>query len=87
VQPPTHIEGAAGSLYATHVSEMLGNELLREAVEWEKTHPAERYYESNFPVFRSEEWAECRTLCEMSKEVVTLFEEQRQKMERAFISS
>src|SRR5436189_3640302 len=26
-----------------HVRDMLRSELLREAVEWEKTHPAERY--------------------------------------------
>ena len=69
----------------THVSEMLRSELLREAVEWEKTHPAERYYEPNFPVFRSEECAEFRALCEeMSKELVTLFERKRKKIERAF---
>src|SRR4030095_12729909 len=69
----------------THVSELLGSELLREAVEWEKTHPAERYYEPNFPVFKAEECAEFGTLCEeMSKELVTLFEKHRPKMERAF---
>src|SRR2546421_420520 len=37
----------------THVSDMLRSELLREAMEWEKTHPAERYYEPNFPVFKT----------------------------------
>jgi DNA-binding transcriptional ArsR family regulator len=69
----------------THVSEMLASELLREAVEWEKTHPAERYYEPNFPVFSSKECAEFRTLCEeVTRELVTLFEKRRQKMERAF---
>jgi DNA-binding transcriptional ArsR family regulator len=69
----------------THVSDMLRSELLREAVEWEKTHPAERYYEPNFPVFKDEECAEFRALCEeMSKDLVTIFEKKRQKMERAF---
>jgi DNA-binding transcriptional ArsR family regulator len=69
----------------THVSDMLRSELLREAVEWEKTHPAERYYEPNFPVFKTEECAEFRALCEdMSKELVTLFERKRKKIERAF---
>ena len=64
---------------------MLRSELLREAVEWEKTHPAERYYEPNFPVFKHEECAEFRALCdEMSKDLVALFEKKRQKMERAF---
>ena len=69
----------------THVSDMLRSELLREAVEWEKTHPAERYYEPNFPIFKAEDCAEFKTLCEeMSKELVALFERKRQKIERAF---
>ena len=69
----------------THVSELLRSELLREAVEWEKTHPAERYYEPNFPVFKAEECVEFIALCEeMSKELVKLFERKRQKIERAF---
>jgi len=69
----------------THVSDMLRSELLREAVHREKTHPAERYYEPNFPVLKAEECAEFMALCEeMSKELVTIFEKRRQKMERAF---
>jgi DNA-binding transcriptional ArsR family regulator len=69
----------------THVSEMLSSELLREALEWEKTHPAERYYEPNFPVFKAEECAEFMAVCEeMSKELVKLFEKKREKIERAF---
>jgi len=69
----------------THVSEMLGSELLREAVDWEKTHPAERYYEPNFPVFKADQCEEFRALCEeMSQDLVLLFEKQRPKMERAF---
>ena len=69
----------------THVSDMVRSELLREAVEWEKTHPAERYYELNFPVFKAEECEEFKALCgEMSKDLVALFEKKRQKMERAF---
>ena len=69
----------------THVSDMLRSELLREAVEMEKTHPAERYYEPNFPVFKAEECAEFRTLCdEISSELVTLFERKQKKIERTF---
>jgi DNA-binding transcriptional ArsR family regulator len=69
----------------THVGDMLRSELLREAVEWEKTHPAERYYEPNFPVFKGEECAEFMALCEgMSKDLMKLFERKRQRMERAF---
>jgi DNA-binding transcriptional ArsR family regulator len=59
----------------THISDMLRSELLREAVESEKTHPAERYYEPNFPVFKAEVCAEFRSLCEeMAQQVVALFE-------------
>src|SRR5687767_3033215 len=35
---------AAPTVYA-HFRDLLRSELLREAVEWEKLHPAERYYE------------------------------------------
>lgn len=69
----------------THVTDLVRSELLREAVEWEKTHPAERYYEPNFPVLRDEECAEFMALCEeMSKELVTVFERKQKKIERAF---
>jgi DNA-binding transcriptional ArsR family regulator len=69
----------------THVTDLLRSELLREAVDWAKAHPAERYYEPNFPVFKAEECEEFRSLCEeMSKELVAMFEKKRQKMERAF---
>lgn len=72
----------------THVADMMRSELLREAIEWEKSHPAERYYEPNFPVFKAEECEEFRSLCEeMSKELVTMFEKKRQKMERAFLKT
>lgn len=69
----------------THVSDMLRSELLREAVESEKTHPAERYYELNFPVFKAKECEEFKSLCEeMAQQVVALFERKRSKLERAF---
>src|SRR3954463_15990689 len=75
---------SAPSVYA-HVRDMLKSELLREAVEWEKTHPAERYYEPNFPVFRAEDCAEFEQLCqEMAQQVAALFEKKRGQMERAF---
>ncbi len=69
----------------THINDMMKSELLRESEEWEKKHPTERYYEPNFPVFRAEECAEFKALCEeMSQELVSLFERKRQKMERVF---
>ena len=77
--------GLSGPSIHTHVSDMLRSELLRKAEESDKVHPAERYYEPNFPVFKAEECAEFKTLCEeMSKGLVTMFEERRPKMERAF---
>lgn len=69
----------------THVSDMLKSELLREAVEWEKTHPAERYYEPNFPVIKEEEAAELCGLCDdLAGKVATLFKKHRRQLERAF---
>lgn len=69
----------------THINDMLKSELLRESEEFEKRYPTERYYEPNFPVFKAEECAEFRDLCEeMAQQLATLFEDQRAKMERAF---
>lgn len=69
----------------THINDMLKSELLRESAEFEKKHPSERYYEPNFPIFRAEECAQFRTLCEeMAEQLATLFERRRAKMERAF---
>ncbi len=69
----------------THVSDMLKSELLREAVEWEKTHPSERYYEPNFPVFKAEECAEFEAVWQdMAEQVAALFEKMRPRIERAY---
>jgi DNA-binding transcriptional ArsR family regulator len=69
----------------THINDMMRSELLRESVEWEKQYPAERYYEPNFPVFKAEECAEFKSLCEeMADQVVKLFERKRSRLERAF---
>lgn len=69
----------------THINDMMKSELLRESEEWEKKYPTERYYEPNFPVFKAEECAEFRVLCEeMAQQVVALFEKKRSKIERAF---
>src|SRR5215212_237684 len=69
----------------THVSDMLKSELLREAVEWEKTHPAERYYEPNFPVIKEEEAEALCLLCdELAVKAADLFRKHRRKLEKAF---
>ncbi|MFL6208708.1 MAG: winged helix-turn-helix domain-containing protein [Pyrinomonadaceae bacterium] len=75
---------SAPSVY-THVRDMLKSELLREAVEWEKTHPAERYYEPNFPVIKEEEAAELCELCDdLAVKLVDLFKKHRRQLEQAF---
>ncbi|OLE51630.1 MAG: hypothetical protein AUG51_22000 [Acidobacteria bacterium 13_1_20CM_3_53_8] len=75
---------SAPSVYA-HVREMLRSELLREAVEWEKSHPAERYYEPNFPVIKEEEADElCRLCDDMAAKVADLFKKHRRQLEKAF---
>jgi DNA-binding transcriptional ArsR family regulator len=77
--------GLSGPSVHSHVSDMLRSELVRESVESDKVHPAERYYEPNFPVFKAEECAEFREICEeMSTKLVSLFEKNQKKMDRAF---
>ncbi len=77
--------GLSGPSIHTHVSDMLRSELLRKAEESDKLHPAERYYEPNFPVFKAEECAEFKDLCEeMSTGLVAVFVKNQKKMERAF---
>jgi DNA-binding transcriptional ArsR family regulator len=69
----------------THVREMLSSELLRESAEWEKTHPAERYYEPNFPVIREREAAELCGICqELSGKVAELFKKHRRQLDAVF---
>jgi DNA-binding transcriptional ArsR family regulator len=75
---------SAPSVFA-HVRDMLESELLREALEWGKTHPAERYYEPNFPVIDAGEAAElCRRCQELSLQVASLFKKHRRELEKAF---
>ena len=69
----------------THINDMLNSELLRESEEYEKKHPSERYYEPNFPIFKAQECAEFRSLCdEMAEQLAALVVRRRAKMEKAF---
>jgi DNA-binding transcriptional ArsR family regulator len=69
----------------THIGDMLRSELLREAVEWERSHPAERYYEPNFPIIKEEEAAELCELCDdLAVKVAALFKKHQRKLEKAF---
>ena len=69
----------------SHVNDMIKSELLRESVEWEKKYPAERYYEPNFPVFRTEDCDEFLEMCqEMAEKLAALFESKQPHLKRAF---
>lgn len=69
----------------THINDLMTSELLRESVEWEKRYPTERYYEPNFPVFKSTECAEFMSLCEeMAGQIAEIFARHQAKLERAF---
>ena len=58
---------------------------MREAVEWQKSHPAERYYEPNFPVIKDEEAEDlCKLSDSLGATVAELFRKQRPKLEKAF---
>ena len=68
-----------------HINDLMKSELLRESIEWEKRHPSERYYEPNFPVFKTEDCAEFMSLCEeMAGQLASIFEERRADIESAF---
>lgn len=78
---------SAPSVHA-HVGDMLRSELLREAAEWEKTHPSERYYEPNFPVIREAEADElCRLCDDLAAKFAALFRRHQRQMERAYAES
>jgi DNA-binding transcriptional ArsR family regulator len=69
----------------THVSDMMRSELLREAVEWQKLHPAERYYEPNFPVINEDQAHDlCRLCDELGGEVAAIMMKNRSRLEKAF---
>jgi DNA-binding transcriptional ArsR family regulator len=69
----------------THIREMIRSELLREAVEWVRTYPAERYYEPNFPVIKEDEAAELCGVCdELAEKVAILFKRHERQLEKAF---
>jgi predicted transcriptional regulator len=76
--------GLSAASVHRHVSEMMRSELLRESEEWERKHPAERYYEPNFPVVKADDREELEALCrEMAERVAGLFEKRRARLERA----
>jgi hypothetical protein len=71
----------------SHVREMLSSEILRESEQWEKTHPAERYYEPNFPVINEEDCTELQQVCgELAAQIAALFKKQRPSLRKGGVS-
>jgi len=68
-----------------HINELLASELIRDSIEWEKLHPKERYYETNFPVVDTDHCEALHKICkEVSESWADLFEKARPSLERAF---
>jgi DNA-binding transcriptional ArsR family regulator len=68
----------------THVTDMLKSALLREAKEWEKQHPAENYYEPNFPVIKAADGVVFQPICEAIVErMAELFEVRQDELRQA----
>ena len=67
-----------------HVNDLLKSELLCLAEGWEKQHPAENYYEPNFPVLGAADRAASKPICEaMAEQIADLFEKNQAGLRRA----
>ena len=67
-----------------HVNDLLKSELLCLAEDWEKEHPAENYYEPNFPVFAAADRAASKPICQaMAEQIADLFERNQSGLQRA----
>jgi DNA-binding transcriptional ArsR family regulator len=67
-----------------HINDLFASELLREAVAWEKRHPAENYYEPNFPVVRAADRAAFDRICDtLANEMARVFEARLPEMQAA----
>ena len=68
----------------THVNDMLNSDLLREAKAWEKQHPAENYYEPNFPVVNVADQVAFEPICEaIAERMAELFESKQRELQDA----
>ena len=56
-----------------HVSDMLKSELLCQAAEFEKQHPAENYYEPNFPVIKAADRMASKPICQVWAQTMSEF--------------
>lgn len=71
-----------------HINDLLDSELLREATEWRKRHPAENYYEPNFPVVRAADRAALDRICQsIANQMAQVFESRVAELEAALGSN
>jgi DNA-binding transcriptional ArsR family regulator len=69
----------------SHINDLLNSELLREAVEWEKKHPLENYYEPNFPVLNAVDRLAFERACEeIAERFAEVFQARGAELEAAF---
>jgi len=68
----------------SHVNDMLKSELLCRATDWDKQHPAENYYEPNFPVVSAADRAGSKLICQaIAERIADLFEKNQPELKRA----
>ena len=68
----------------SHVNDLLNSELLCASAVREKKHPAENYYEPNFPVIKAADRAAFEPICRaLSERLADLFESQQTSLKRA----
>lgn len=67
----------------THVNDMVQSELLREATAWKKNHPAENFYEPNFPVVKNADRVAVEPLCEeIAARMAEIFESKHRELKQ-----
>jgi DNA-binding transcriptional ArsR family regulator len=68
----------------SHVNDMLQSELLCESAVQVKKHPAENYYEPNFPVVKAADRAALEPICQaMAERIAELFDKQQAQLKLA----
>jgi predicted ArsR family transcriptional regulator len=67
-----------------HVNDLVRSELLREATAWEKSHPAENFYEPNFPIVKKADRAAVEPVCqEIAARIAEIFESKQDALKQA----
>jgi DNA-binding transcriptional ArsR family regulator len=68
-----------------HLNDMLTSELLRHCAAQEKRHPAENYYEPNFPIVKAQDRAAFELICQaMAERVADVFAMKQAQLGKIF---